>query len=64
VLVAGQDQVVPEKLGHRLYEGSIGPKQLWEFSLADHGTVMFQLPRVWKQIIAFWRANQQAPKRE
>ena len=64
VLVAGQDQVVPEKFGRLLYDNYHGPKRLWEFSLGDHGTVMFQPPNVWKQIIAFWQANQPASKRE
>jgi hypothetical protein len=64
VLVAGRDHVVPEKFGRLLYDNSQGPKRLWEFSLGEHGTVMFQLPKVWKQIIAFWQANQPAPKRE
>jgi pimeloyl-ACP methyl ester carboxylesterase len=62
VLVAGQDQVVPEKLGRRLYDKYPGPKQLWEFSLADHGTVMFQPSNVWKQIITFLQTNQPALK--
>jgi pimeloyl-ACP methyl ester carboxylesterase len=57
VLVAGQDQVVPEKFGRRLYDGYAGPKRLWEFTGDDHGTIMFRLPNVWKQIIAFWQAN-------
>jgi fermentation-respiration switch protein FrsA (DUF1100 family) len=64
VLVAGQDHVVPEKYGRRLYDGYAGPKRLWEFPLEDHETIMFKLPKVWKQIIAFWQANQPAPKRE
>ena len=62
VLVAGEDQVVPEKLGLRLYNGYAGPKQLWEFPLDDHGSVMDRLPRIWKQIITFLQANQPAPK--
>ena len=53
VLVAGQDQVVPEKLGRRLYDGYAGPKQLWEFPLDDHGSVMERLPNVWRNIIQF-----------
>ncbi len=57
VLVAGQDQVVPEKLGRRLYDGYAGPKRLWEFTGDDHGTIMFRLPNVWQQIIAFWQTN-------
>ena len=57
LLVAGQDQVVPEKFGRRLYDGYAGPKRLWEFTGDDHGTIMFRLPNVWKQIIAFWQTN-------
>ncbi|MGO8839237.1 MAG: alpha/beta hydrolase [Limisphaerales bacterium] len=57
VLVAGQDRVVPEKFGRRLYDGYAGPKRLWEFPQGDHGTVMSQPPEVWKQIIAFLQAN-------
>jgi pimeloyl-ACP methyl ester carboxylesterase len=64
VLVAGEDEVVPEKLGRRLYDGYAGPKRLWVFPLDDHGTVLERLPRIWEQIISFWQANQQAPKRE
>jgi pimeloyl-ACP methyl ester carboxylesterase len=64
VLVTSQDQVVPEKFGRRLYDRYPGPKRLWEFSLADHGTVMFQPPKVWKQIIVFLQGNQQTTKHE
>ena len=64
ILVAGEDQVVPEKFGRRLYDKYAGPKRLWEFPLDDHGTVMERLPNVWTQIILFLQANQQAPKRE
>ena len=58
VLVAGQDQVVPEKFGRRLYDGYAGPKRLWEFPFGDHGTVMVQPPKVWEQIILFLQTNQ------
>jgi uncharacterized protein len=57
VLVAGRDQVVPEKFGRALYDGYAGPKRLWEFPSADHGTIMFQPPEVWNQIISFLKAN-------
>jgi uncharacterized protein len=62
VLVAGQDQVVPEKFGRRLYDGYAGRKRLWEFPQGDHGTVMQQPSEVWKQIVEFWQANRAAPK--
>jgi hypothetical protein len=53
VLLAGQDPVVPERFGRRLFQGYDGPKRLWEFPFGDHGTVMFQPPKIWEQIIRF-----------
>lgn len=53
VLVAGQDQVVPEKFGRRLYDHYAGSKRLWEFPRDNHGTVMIQPPEAWTQIIGF-----------
>jgi pimeloyl-ACP methyl ester carboxylesterase len=55
VLVAGQDQVVPEKFGRRLYQSYQGPKRLWEFPQGNHGTVMIQPPELWGQILEFWK---------
>jgi pimeloyl-ACP methyl ester carboxylesterase len=57
VLVSGQDQVIPEKFGRRLYDGYAGAKRLWEFPEGNHGTVMVQPAEIWKQIIDFWRAS-------
>jgi len=57
MLVAGEDQVIPEKFGRRLYDGYPGPKRLWEFPMDDHGSVMERLPNVWKQLIAFLQIN-------
>jgi len=62
VLVAGQDQVVPERFGRRLYDRYAGPKRLWEFPEGDHGSVMEQPSEVWRQIVDFWQANRAAPK--
>jgi pimeloyl-ACP methyl ester carboxylesterase len=64
VLVAGQDQVVPEKFGRRLYDRYAGPKRLWEFPEANHGTVMEQPPDVWTQIVDFWQTTPLTPKLE
>lgn len=58
MLVGGQDNVIPEKFGRRLYDAYDGPKRLWEFPKGNHGTVMLQPPEVWKQIIEFWQAHQ------
>ncbi len=57
MLVAGQDNVIPEKFGRRLYDAYDGPKRLWEFPEGNHGTVMVQPPEIWKQIIDFWQSS-------
>jgi hypothetical protein len=57
VLVAGQDTVVPQKFGRRLYDGYAGPKRLWEFPQATHDDLMDQPPEVWKQIVSFWQTE-------
>jgi uncharacterized protein len=57
VFVGGQDIVVPEKFGRRLYEKYAGPKKLWRVPSADHGDLMFQPAEAWKEIIEFWKAT-------
>ena len=57
VLVGGQDSVVPQKFGRRLYDSYEGPKRLWEFLRSGHDQLMFQPPAVWEQIVAFWRSE-------
>ena len=57
ILVAGQDTVVPEKFGRRLYDGYAGPKKLWEFPEANHGTVTERTAADWTNIIDFWRGR-------
>jgi uncharacterized protein len=55
IFVGGQDNVVPEKFGRRLYDSYAGPKRLWEYPEANHGTVTQRTPEEWKQIVDFWR---------
>lgn len=57
VLVSGEDKVVPEKFGMRLFDSYNGPKFLREFPDGDHGTPMFQPPKMWQQIIQFWQLH-------
>ncbi len=57
VLVAGGDQVVPEKFGRRLFDRYAGPKRLWEFPEGNHGTVMQQPIEIWKQIVDFLQTD-------
>jgi pimeloyl-ACP methyl ester carboxylesterase len=60
ILVGGKDQVVPERLGRRLYDGYNGPKQLWEFPQDGHGDLFQRLPDVWNQLAILWHLNQTA----
>ena len=62
VLLAGRDEVVPERFGRRLYDGYAGPKRLWEFAPLDHESLMFQPPEVWREIVAFWRLDRREPR--
>ncbi len=57
IFVGGKDHVVPEKFGRRLYDHYAGPKRLWEFPEANHGTVTQRTPGDWKEIVDFWRGK-------
>ena len=57
VFVGGKDSVVPEKFGRRLYDGYAGPKRIWEFPEANHGTVTERTPGEWKEIVDFWHGK-------
>ena len=59
MLVAGRDQVIPERIGRKLYASYAGPKRLWEFPDRDHGSVMIQSKEIWQEIITFWQTNRQ-----
>jgi hypothetical protein len=53
-LLAGNDEVVPDKFGRRLYEAYQGPKKLWEAPKAGHNDVHSQPLDWWKEVVAFW----------
>jgi uncharacterized protein len=57
IFVGGKDHVVPEKFGRRLYDGYAGPKRIWEFPEANHGTVTQRTPEQWKEIVDFWHGK-------
>jgi pimeloyl-ACP methyl ester carboxylesterase len=62
ILVGGRDQVVPERLGRRLYDGYLGPKRLWEFPEDGHGDLFHRVPEIWSQFIELWQAEKTDPK--
>jgi pimeloyl-ACP methyl ester carboxylesterase len=59
VLLGGNDHIVPNRFGHRLYDKYQGPKKLWEVPDADHGDLFDRRDSIsrWREIIAFWGAN-------
>lgn len=57
IMLAGNDEVVPNGLGRRLFEGYGGPKKLWEAPGAAHNDVHAQPPEFWKAVAAFWESH-------
>jgi uncharacterized protein len=57
MLFAGRDTVVPNRFGHKLYDGYQGPKKFWEMPLAGHGGLLRQTDVWWRELVAFWKTN-------
>ena len=58
VVVDGQDTVVPEKFGLRLYNSYTGPKRLWQFPQGEHTQIMEPPAEFWSEVVQFWQDNQ------
>jgi uncharacterized protein len=57
IVVDGEDTIVPEKFGLRLYSSYAGPKKLWEFARGGHAAILEPPEIFWKQVAEFWQAN-------
>jgi hypothetical protein len=57
VLLAGNDDVVPNQFGRKLFDGYQGPKKVWEIADAGHNDLVSQSGSVWKELFAFWNQN-------
>lgn len=57
IFVGGNDDVVPEKFGRRLYDGYDGPKRIREIPGAGHGRVMARPVDDWKDVVDFWHGK-------
>jgi pimeloyl-ACP methyl ester carboxylesterase len=57
ILLAGNDEVVPDKFGRRLYDGYQGPKKLFAVPNAGHNDVHSQPPEWWKELLVFWQSS-------
>ncbi len=56
ITVDGQDRVVPEKFGLRLYNSYNGPKKLWEYPEGRH-CQLENPPVFWEEAVKFWQSN-------
>ena len=55
VIVAGADEIIPPKLGVRLYAGYAGPKDLLVIPNAHHNQTADQSPEWWREVLVFWQ---------
>jgi fermentation-respiration switch protein FrsA (DUF1100 family) len=53
VLLAGEDTVVPNRFGRRLFDAYAGPKKLWEIPKAGHNDLPYVPVEWWKELVAF-----------
>jgi uncharacterized protein len=54
-LLAGKDEVIPSRLGRKLFDGYAGPKKLWLYPNATHNDVHAANPTIWKEVVEFWQ---------
>jgi pimeloyl-ACP methyl ester carboxylesterase len=52
IVLAGADEVIPPRLGRRLYEGYPGPKSLQVVEGARHNDVTWQTPAWWAEVLS------------
>lgn len=57
ITVDGQDHVVPEKFGLKLYNGYAGPKRLWNFPAGRHIAIGEPPVQFWTEALNFWQTN-------
>ena len=56
-IIAGADEIIPPKLGERLYDGYNGPKILEVIPKAHHADTTPETPDWWRDLLAFWQQN-------
>jgi uncharacterized protein len=57
IVLAGQDRVIPQRFGRKLYDGYPGPKRVWEVPQAGHNDLMDQPAAWWRELDEFWKQN-------
>jgi len=56
-VLAGADEVIPTRLGQRLYDGYAGPKDLHVVTGARHNDAAVQPEQWWKTVFSFWERS-------
>ena len=64
IMVDGEDNVVPEMFGLRLYNAYSGAKRLWEFPRGQHVSIAEQPTKFWNEVITFWQNQKPASPRQ
>lgn len=62
IILAGADEIIPPKLGERLYDSYDGPKDIQVISGARHKETTAETADWWKEVLAFWRQHPVAPR--
>jgi fermentation-respiration switch protein FrsA (DUF1100 family) len=57
IMVDGDDDIVPEKFGLRLYDGYDGPKQLWRYPEGGHIQIPQPEEKFWGEVAKFWHVR-------
>lgn len=60
MLFAGDDEVVPNKFGHALFDGYQGPKIFTEVPGAGHNELIEEPDEYWLDLVKFWNQHQTA----
>ena len=55
VLLDGQDTVVPNRFGKKLFESFTGPKRIWNVPNGAHTALPDQPEAWWTEVVAFWK---------
>ena len=62
VIVAGSDEIIPPKLGERLYDGYDRPEKCLRSSpVPRHSSTTAETPDWWKELLAFWQQHPVGP---
>ncbi|MDB6033745.1 MAG: hypothetical protein JWM16_4083 [Verrucomicrobiales bacterium] len=54
VILAGHDEVVPNHLGRKLFDGYAGPKKLWINERASHNSLSELNENTWPEVLTFF----------